>query len=66
MPYSIRKLPNKPLYRVRNKDTGEIHSYGTTLNKAKAQVRLLESLKKRKIIKKNVQFVPLSMRRTRM
>lgn len=48
MPYLIRKLPNKDLYRVRNSETGKIHSYGTTLTKAKQQIRLLESIKKPK------------------
>lgn len=48
MTYLIRKLPNKELYRVRNIETGKIHSYGTTLSKAKQQVRLLESKKKPK------------------
>lgn len=46
MPYLIRKLPNKDLYRVRNSETNKIHAYGTTLTKAKQQVRLLESMKK--------------------
>jgi len=46
MPYLIRKLPNKDLYRVRNTESGKIHSYGTSLTNAKRQVRLLESMKK--------------------
>lgn len=41
MPYAIRKLPNKDLYRVRNKETGKIYAYGTTKDKAEKQVRLL-------------------------
>lgn len=41
MPYSIRKLPNKDLYRVYNTKTKEIHSYGTTLENAKKQIKLL-------------------------
>jgi len=41
MPYVIRKLPGKSLYRVRAKDTGRVFSKGTTLSKAKAQVRFL-------------------------
>lgn len=43
MPYIIRKLPKKDLYRVYNKETKEIHSYGTTLDNAKKQVNLLLS-----------------------
>jgi hypothetical protein len=41
MPYKLRKLPNKDLYRVYNAKTGEIHSYGTTLENAKKQITLL-------------------------
>jgi len=44
MPYVIRKVRNKNLYSVKNQKTGQVHSAGTTLEKAKAQVRLLESL----------------------
>ena len=44
MPYVIRKVRNKNLYSVKNQKTGHVHSAGTTLEKAKAQVRLLESL----------------------
>jgi DNA adenine methylase len=41
MPYSIRKLPNKDLYRVYNTETKVVHSYATTLENAKKQVNLL-------------------------
>ena len=51
MPIVIRKLPNKDLYRVYNKITKEIHSKGTTLEKAMAQKRLLDSLDKKKTTK---------------
>ena len=44
MPYVIRKIRNKNLYSVKNSDTGRVHSSGSTLADAKAQVRLLESL----------------------
>lgn len=44
MPYRIRKLPNKTLYRVYNPKTKVVHSKGTTLENAKKQVRLLYSL----------------------
>jgi hypothetical protein len=40
MPYDIIKKPSGK-YEVINKLTGEIHAKGTTLKKAKAQVRLL-------------------------
>lgn len=41
MPYSIRKLPGKKLYRVRQMNTGKVLAKGTTLKKAQAQIRLL-------------------------
>ena len=41
MPYDIRKLPNQELYRVYNKQTKAVHSYATTLENAKKQVKLL-------------------------
>lgn len=44
MPYVIRKVRNKNLYSVKNKATGKVHSRGSSLADAKAQVRLLESL----------------------
>ena len=46
MPYSYRKIRNQDSYKVFNTVTGKIHSNHTTLDKAKAQVRLLESLAK--------------------
>lgn len=48
MPYIIRKIRNKDLYKVVNKTTGEIHSSGSTLENAKKQVRLLENLPENK------------------
>ena len=46
MPYTIRKLPNRRLYSV--KGPGRTFAKGTTLKKAKAQVRLLYLLENRK------------------
>ena len=48
MPYSIRKLPGKNLYRVRQMNSGKVVSKGTTLKKAQAQVRLLYMMNRRK------------------
>ena len=42
MPYTIRKLPNRRLYTV--KGPGRTFAKGTTLEKAKKQVRLLYSI----------------------
>jgi len=41
MPYILRKLPNKDLYRVRLKDTGQILSYATTYENAMKQINFL-------------------------
>ena len=49
MPYKIYKLPNRELYRVKNMDTGEILSKGTTKEKAEAQVRLLYKIENDKV-----------------
>lgn len=51
MPYKIRKLNNQDLYKVTNTETGEVVSKGTTLNKAKSQIRLLENLENKKTLK---------------
>ena len=42
MPYSIRKVRNQECYAVKNTVSG------TTLEKAKRQVRLLHSIQKKK------------------
>jgi hypothetical protein len=44
MPILIRKVRNKDCWRVYNTQSGQIHAYCTTLAKAKAQKRLLDSL----------------------
>ena len=44
MPYKYRKLPKQNLYRVYNTETKEIHSYGTTLENAKKQIKLLHMI----------------------
>lgn len=48
MPYVIRKVKNKNLYSVKNKITGQFKSKGTTLAKAKAQVRFLHMIDNKK------------------
>ena len=50
MPYSIRKLPGKNLYRVKQLNSGKILAKGTTLKKAQAQVRLLYMINRMKSI----------------
>lgn len=44
MPFSIRKVPNKNCYRIRNTETGRVHSKCSTLENAKAQLRLLRGI----------------------
>ena len=44
MPYKMRKLPNKDLYKVVNTETGKVHSSHSTKDNAKAQLRILEGL----------------------
>lgn len=50
MPYKIRKLPRRDLYRVTGAQ-GQVKSRGTTLQKAKAQVRLLNVINSKKLTK---------------
>ena len=45
MPYIIRKLPNREMYRVSNKESGAVKCKECTLSHAKKQVRLLNYLK---------------------
>jgi hypothetical protein len=46
MPFTVRKLPNRRLYSVKSKD--RTFAKGTTLEKAKAQVRLLYRIERLK------------------
>ena len=44
MPYEIKKVRNEQCWTVRNTENKNVHSYCTTLEKAKAQVRLLNAI----------------------
>lgn len=44
MPYGLRKLPGKPLYKVYNKATKVVHSKATTMPRAEKQIRLLNAI----------------------
>lgn len=46
MPYAMRKLPHKNLYRVYNAKTKKIHAKATTKKRAMAQIRLLRMREK--------------------
>jgi hypothetical protein len=41
MPYVMRKLPGREMYRVTNKKTGEVHCKECTKANAIKQIRLL-------------------------
>lgn len=63
MPYVIKKIRNKDLYSVKNAVTGKIHSYGTTLERAQAQVRLLNSIDKDNFLNEMMYGQSSNMRR---
>lgn len=44
MPYRMYKLPNQNKYRVKNIDTGRIHSYATSKADAIKQIRFLHGI----------------------
>jgi len=44
MPYAVRKLRGKDIYKVVNTKTGKVHAAGTTKVKADAQKRLLDMI----------------------
>jgi hypothetical protein len=48
MPYTIRKLNNLNLYSIKNPLTGKFQSYGSTLPKVRAKLRLLMYLEHKK------------------
>ena len=52
MPYKIRKLPGRDTYRVTSEKSGTIKARETTLQRARAQVRLLHALNNPKFKKK--------------
>ena len=52
MPYSIRKLPGKNKYRVRQMNSGKVVAKGTTLKKAQAQVRLLYAINRGGLVRR--------------
>lgn len=52
MPYKIRKLPGRDTYRVTSSKSGTVKAQETTLQEAKAQVRLLPALNNPKFKKR--------------
>lgn len=44
MPYTIRKVPRKKCYQVKNMKSRRVHAKCTSLSKAKKQVRLLYAI----------------------
>ena len=48
MPYILRKITNKDLYKVINSKTKEVHSNGSSLEDAKKQIKILENISENK------------------
>lgn len=44
MPYMVRKVRNKPCYRVSNKKTKKVYAKCSTKENAKKQVKLLRAV----------------------
>jgi len=44
MPYTLRKLPGQPKWRVYNKKTKRVHARATSHAKALRQIRLLNDI----------------------
>jgi len=44
MPYTVRKVRNKPCYRVSNKRTKKVYAKCSTKENAKKQVKLLRAV----------------------
>lgn len=42
-PYVITRLGRSQLYQVKNRETGQVHAHGMTLENAKRQIRVLEA-----------------------
>jgi hypothetical protein len=51
MPYSLRKVANKPCYRIANKYTKRVFSKCSTKENAKKQLRLLRAIEFNKSFK---------------
>ena len=58
MPYTVRKVRNKPCYRVSNKKTKKVYAKCSTKDNAKKQVKLLRA------VENNPKFVE-KLRNTR-
>ena len=58
MPYMVRKVRNKPCYRVSNKKTKKVYAKCSTKENAKKQVKLLRA------VENNPKFVE-KLRNTR-
>ena len=42
-PYVIKRLGKSQMYQVKERETGQVHAFGTSLENAKRQVHYLES-----------------------
>ena len=48
MPLKIRKNKNKETYKVFNANTGQVHSFDTTLQNAEKQIKLINMIDSKK------------------
>ncbi len=55
MPYKIRKVRNKPCYRVYDQKTKKTFSKCSTKSKAKSQINLLRAIKYNKTFRKKIK-----------
>lgn len=44
MPFALRKIPKTDLYRVYNKKTKRVYSRGTTIDRARRQLKFLRAI----------------------
>jgi hypothetical protein len=61
MPYTIRKVPNKPCYRVYNKKSRKVFAKCSTKENAEKQLRFLRGLEYNSTFRKRVK---VGIRRT--
>jgi hypothetical protein len=65
MPYTIRKVTNKPCYRVKNKRTKRVFAKCTSKRRAKKQLRLLRAIQYNKAFVPNRRLRPRTTRKLR-
>lgn len=61
MPYTLRKVPGKSCYRIKNKYTKRVFAKCSTMENAKKQLRLLRAIE----FNKSFKLLPRGKRTTR-